>query len=444
MSVADQWLDVAQADLLATQTMWSAVSGPLSQAQRSTSASGQCAGSLDGSYAPQMQLASILACKCAHEAVVAAQLYVQSCSRAAAAAGGARECPGLDLSAEHAQGTPWGTVWNGIANCLDQNLAGQVQRQVNQAQASVAAAQAARAASQNCGIYKPELPGAHWRIGMLGAGGDYWTTGHTEDSAQRRANCAFVQGLAGACANCGCVGCNCSCEGKLGVGGPCANCGGCCDCKCVEGNGFPCKCPRPQGPTDHHGRCAACWWVTEGIGVAGGPMDQGLSLNGRRVHGFGVGAGPVSVYSGLSAQQQAWVQAALAAWLADPGTVSWWNLNQGSCPSVTTGMDLSTPAALQAVVGCFQAWFNAQQSQGGTITTGGTLDQMTLAALMATTAQATWGAAIGGCPGNCNITPNSGGSTSTTSSSTKYWVIGGVAVAFVGGLLYFMGRKRAA
>ena len=258
---------------------------------------------------------------------------------------------------------------------------------------------------------------------MLGdSSGDYWTTPHTEDAQQRRANCGFVH--------------------AMGLSGPCAHCGGCgCDCKCAEGSGFPCNCPQPQGPTDKHGRCASCWWVTQGIGVAGGPMDQGLSLNGRRVQGFGLAApAPVT----LTAQQLTWVQAALAAWLLDPGTVSWWNVNQSSCPGVSQGMVLTTPAALQAVVGCFQAWFNAQQSQGGQITTGGTLDQMTLAALMATTAQATWGAAVGGCPGNCGITPNSGGTTTTSSSSTMYWVIGGVAVAFVGGLLYFMGRKRAA
>jgi hypothetical protein len=423
MTVADQWLAVAVADLEGARLIWNSVSSALASAQRSTSANGLCAGTLDTSYVPQMQLASMVACKCAHEAVVAAQLYAQSCSRASSAAAGARECPGLDLSSEQAQGEPWGTVWNGVANCLDQNMAIQVQRQVDQAAASVAAAQAAQAASKNCRIYKPELPGEHWRIGMLGTGGDYWTRPHTEDSAQRRANCFYTS--------------------MMGLSGPCANCGGCCDCKCVEGNGFPCNCPQPQGPTDKHGRCASCWWVTEGIGVAGGPMDQGLSLNGRRVQGFGLGAGPVSVYGSLNAQQQAWVQAALAAWLVDPATVAWWNVNQSACPSVTQGMVLSTPAALQAVVGCFQAWFNAQQSQGGTITTGGTLDQMTLAALMATTAQATWGAAIGGCPGNCNITPNSGGTT-TAPSTTKYWVIGGVAVAFVGGLLYVMGRKRAA
>lgn len=166
-------------------------------------------------------------------------------------------------------------------------------------------------------------------------------------------------------------------------------------------------------------------------------MDQGLSLNGRRVQGFALGAGPVSVYNSLNAQQQAWVQTALNAWYLSVAA------QIPSCPSVTIGMVLTDPAALAAMVACFQNWFNAQQSQGGTITTGGTLDQMTLAALMATTAQTTWGAAIGGCPGNCGITPNSGGTT-TTSSTTKYWVIGGVAVAFVGGLLYVMGRKRAA
>ncbi len=223
----------------------------------------------------------------------------------------------------------------------------------------------------------------------------------------------------------------------MGLAG-CPGCSGCGGGNC-EGDGFPGGCPEPAGPTDPHIRCAGCRWV-EQLGVAG--MDEGLSLRGRRVAGFGMGAGPVDVYASLTPAQQSWVQAALGAWLNDPNVIAWWNVNGSSCPGVSLGMNLTYGGALSAVVGCFQAWFNAQASQGGNITTGGVLDQQTLAALMATEAQASWGAAVGGCPGSCGITPSNGGSSSSTSSSsTKYWIAGGVAVVLAGGLLYVMNRR---
>lgn len=234
-------------------------------------------------------------------------------------------------------------------------------------------------------------------------------------------------------------GCNCpGCNGGCGGGGDCAR-GNC------EGSGFPGNCPEPEGPTDPHIRCAGCRWV-EQLGVSG--MDEGLSLRGRVVPGFGLGAGNpnvriVDVYSSLTPAQQTWVQSALGAWLADPNVLSW--IASNPCQGVTQGMVLSNTTALYAVIPCFQEWFNTQASQGGTINAQGVLDQQTLAALMATEAQASWGAAVGGCPGSCGITPSGGGSSSSTSSSTTmYWVAGGIAVVLAGGLLYVMNRRTHA
>ena len=146
---------------------------------------------------------------------------------------------------------------------------------------------------------------------------------------------------------------------------------------------------------------------------------------------------PVDVYASLSTAQQQWVLAALQAWLNAPSTLAWFNVNSGSCPNVSIGMTVS-PSNLGAVVNCFQAFFNAQKSQGGAITTGGTLDQITLSALMATAA--TNGSAP--CPGNCAITPSTG---APASSSTTAWVIGGVvAVALIGGIWYAASHSRHA
>jgi hypothetical protein len=142
----DQLLSQAQAALAVALGPWQLVSGMLAQAQKSTSA-GNCAGTLSDTYAGLLQAASEGACNAASLAVQAARGYAPRCAAAARAAAGARECPGLDLSNEQAQQTPWGVVWNGQANCLDPNLVPQVGRQVAQAQASIAAAQAAKSAA---------------------------------------------------------------------------------------------------------------------------------------------------------------------------------------------------------------------------------------------------------------------------------------------------------
>ena len=72
---------------------------------------------------------------------------------------------------------------------------------------------------------------------------------------------------------------------------------------------------------------------------------------------------------------------------------------------------------------------------------GGTFDQMTAAALMATAAAATWGAGVGSCPGNCGIAAQPASGSASSSSSTIYYVAGGLAIAIIGGVLW-MGRSH--
>lgn len=166
---------------------------------------------------------------------------------------------------------------------------------------------------------------------------------------------------------------------------------------------------------------------------------------------FGIGA--PDVFSALSAAQQGWVLSALAAWWSDAGTASWYNINSGSCPGVTVGMDLTNATNRAALVGCFQAWYNASglNTQGSAITSGGTLDQMTLTALMnlaaSTAAAGGWGSASAisaGCPNLCGVSP-SNQPAATTSSNTVYYVLGGVAVLALGGAaIYAVRRKKRA
>ena len=161
-------------------------------------------------------------------------------------------------------------------------------------------------------------------------------------------------------------------------------------------------------------------------------------LRGASAHRGALGAGPASVFASLSTAQQAWVLGALAAWFSAGGTQAWYNVNSGACPGVVVGMDLTNPTNFTALVNCFQAFYNAQSNQGGNITTGGTLDQMTLAALMGTYV------AAGGaqCPGNCAIAPSQ---PAASSSSSTGWIVGGVAAAVVAvGALWYMERHKHA
>jgi len=155
-----------------------------------------------------------------------------------------------------------------------------------------------------------------------------------------------------------------------------------------------------------------------------------------------LGAPPLDVFTSLATAQQQWVLSALAAWLGSPGTQGWYNLNSGSCPGVTSGMDLTNPKQRGDVVACFQAYYNAQNGQGGVITTDGTLDAMTLAALMVTMANA--GPA---CPSNCvpPVAPTPAPTAAPAATSyTAYYVVGGIAVAaLAGGIWYAMRAKPA-
>ena len=147
-----------------------------------------------------------------------------------------------------------------------------------------------------------------------------------------------------------------------------------------------------------------------------------------------VGAPSGDVYASLSATQQAWVLGALAAWYNAAATQAWYNVNSSSCPGVSVGMDLTNATNRAALVACFQVFTNAQMSQGGAITTGGTLDAMTLAAL-----QANYVAAGGAaCPNGCGITPSG---TSTTTSYTG-WIVGGLAAAAVAGGIWYAATHR--
>ena len=255
-------------------------------------------------------------------------------------------------------------------------------------------------------------------------GGDLLRGPATENQQQAWANCNWTRNILGL-SGCSCGSGDCKCYNRDCKGGGCQ----------------PPTCqPQPMaGPTDDTILAGNTWWTKNALG---------LSRNGRPVPGFGVGAGngTPDIYASLSAAQQAWVQAALGAWLND-ATVSAWIASANTqatplCPGVSAGMVLSTPAALQAAVACFQNYLNTPpNNQGGTLTTGGTFDQMTAAALMATAAAATWGAGVGSCPGNCGIAAQPASGSASSSSSTIYYVAGGLAIAIIGGVLW-MGRSH--
>jgi hypothetical protein len=139
---ADLLLAEALTSLLVAGAYWALIWPKFQQAESSTAAV-ECGGTLDASYAGTLQSASQGFCRAASYAVQAAQIYASRCQTAAHAAMAAKHCPALDLTGEQGQGTPWGVIWNGQANCLDTNLVLQVAKQMQQAQASVAAAQAA-------------------------------------------------------------------------------------------------------------------------------------------------------------------------------------------------------------------------------------------------------------------------------------------------------------
>ena len=202
---------------------------------------------------------------------------------------------------------------------------------------------------------------------------------------------------------------------------------------------------RPQGPTDPGIRCAACAWV-KALGVSGQEYCQTCQLarnemivsngstppifiSGRPACGFGVGA--ADAYSTLTSAQQTWVQTALFAWVTLPATVQWLAGTNGACTAITT-------TSYAAAAACFQTWFNSTAA-GGSLQTTGVIDSMTLAALVATAANAPWGTTIGACPGNCglSITP-----APASSSNTTTYVIAGVAVAAAGGAIYWLTRKK--
>jgi hypothetical protein len=311
-----------------------------------------------------------------------------------------------------------------------------------------------------------------------GPGNDYWTDFTSQDSERRWHACywkntvglgAPAVGLCG----CGCASCRGGCcpgECNRRVGESAAGDSQCANCPSPDG--FPCNCvPGPsspvEGPTDTYIRCADCRWLQQ-IGVnpassKGSAIMQavqsmpgfamGLSYGGRPApgfDGFGVGAAAVDVYSSLSAAQQAWVQQALTAWLADPGTQNWLVATNGAsnnagvlCSGVSSGMVMSNLTAMYAVLGCFQNWYMATSgSQGGAVQLPvGTLDQTTLAALMSTGSQSAWGATLGACPNQCSV-PTSG---TSTSSNTALYVVGGIAAAAaIGGVGYAVARKRRA
>jgi hypothetical protein len=199
---------------------------------------------------------------------------------------------------------------------------------------------------------------------------------------------------------------------------------------------------RPQGPTDETLRCSGCAWL-EQIGVGG------LSIHGRQVPGFALGAAaPVDIFNSLTLTQQAWVISALNAWMASTAVTTWMAAPTSTCPQLTPipAGTITNTGVLTAAIGCFQAWFNAQNAQGGTITSGGTFDQTTAAALMAAMVQAAYttaaGTPVGLCPANCGI--QTATTATATSSSTGYYVAGGLAIVVVGGLIYVLSRKKGA
>jgi LPXTG-motif cell wall-anchored protein len=162
---------------------------------------------------------------------------------------------------------------------------------------------------------------------------------------------------------------------------------------------------------------------------------------------FGIGTLPSSgdVFSnGLTSAQQQWVQNALTAWVSAVGN-TWCGsggAGAGLCPDISG--NLVWPTALPVVTQAFQAWFNnSGTQQGGQITSNGTFDATTLAALMGLAASASWGAGVGSCPGSCGLSPsNPSNAPATTSSNTIYYVLGGAAVLALGGAAIYVARKR--
>jgi len=320
-----------------------------------------------------------------------------------------------------------------------------------------------------CGDGRPMPQGAN--PPQAGAGrGNYWADTLSEDNETRLhgANWLKMVGLNPPGTLAGPGGCRGGCGGGHHPAYPGAQVFPTCD----QYN------DRPQGPTDETIRCASCWWVQNilpqdtSYGL-GGFMDAGLSHGGRRVPGFGIGAGSASVYAQLSAAQQAWVSAALLAWYNDSATQSWLSSGQGSgtCPSINA----SSPASAYAQ--CFQAWYNASLPQGSAsqLPLDGTIDTTTLGALMGSAASSTtWGTAANvaaGCPNSCAVNiascpsgqtmnasgvcvcpggamPNAQGQcaaapATTTSSNTAMYVAAGAAVLVLGGAaIYAVKRKR--
>ena len=113
-------------------------------------------------------------------------------------------------------------------------------------------------------------------------------------------------------------------------------------------------------------------------------------------------------------------------------------------------MDLTNATNRAALVGCFQAWYNASglNTQGSAITSGGTLEsddyRQALMNLAASTAAAGgWGSASAisaGCPNLCGVSPSN-----QPGSNTVYYVLGGVAALALGGAaIYAVRRKKRA
>lgn len=149
-----------------------------------------------------------------------------------------------------------------------------------------------------------------------------------------------------------------------------------------------------QGPTDEGMRAADCWWVQHRIPTqkpacvdceGSIPMWTRQSLVfgkgsgvGEQISfgGFAIGSpGDPEVYSHLSAEQQAWIGAALA------------KLNEVIVKTTGTTCPTWAPAIPQAT-GCFQGWFNTNKlgftkADGSPLVlrTDGVFDQDTLDAL---------------------------------------------------------------
>ncbi len=107
-------------------------------------------------------------------------------------------------------------------------------------------------------------------------------------------------------------------------------------------------------------------------------MLSGISYNGRRVPGFGIGQVP-DIFSSLTPQQQQWIQTTLSTLDS--------KILEASKPCATWA---SPTTNLAAAVGCFQSWANSLQvplSSTGSLRTDGVIDQATLTALLALATQ---------------------------------------------------------